>query len=365
MTGDMSQKHKESLLFAGDFSDDISGHYSNQKKLKYFSTYSLITPPIRQSDTTMTTTNAANANAATNVSINAIYNDAITAMYGLPRMADAEPNVPFNTVDTPRPNNTGASTDHTDAEPSFATIFSHAAKHAATKMKHRRSLTTRTYYRLSASSRVQKALKSFEVENAKSRELPPSDFNLLKRAMERHRARLDVGDRLTAAQLKTLLLETRSKEQEAERITLEAFKTNTENATATEAASEAVKYCEARETYSDLKYWREALVKEEMRVTPMPMMPNWGCGMKKAQDTFPTPTQHAQITASAGNILRNILKPETIRRKTISLKFLTQQISEEVAHFLTDPDRHADRKCVVKQIKDAISAAAESKRSKQ
>ena len=340
----MSQKHKESLLFAGDFSDDISGNYSNQKKLKYFSIYSLITSSIRQSDTTMTTTT---------------HDAAITAMYGLPRMADAEPNAPFNTVDTPRPNNTGASADtDADAEPSFATIFSHAAKHAATKMKHRRSLTTRTYYRLSASSRVQKALKSFEVENAKSRELPPSDFNLLKRAMERHRARLDVGDRLTAAELKTLLLETRADEQEAERITLEAFKTNTENATATEAASEAVKYSEAREKYNDLKYWRESLVKEEMRVTPMQMMPNWGCGMKKAQDIFPTPTQHAQITASAGNILRNILKPETIRRKTISLKFLTQQISEEVAHFLTDPDRHADRKCVVKQIKDSISAAA-------
>ena len=288
---------------------------------------------------------------------------AITEMYGLPRMADAEPEAPFNTVDTPRPNASGAAAAETDAEPSFATIFSHAAKQAAIKMKRRRSLMTRTYYRLSASSRVQKALKSFEAANATSHELPPSDFNLLKRAMERHRARLDVGDRLTAAELKTRLLETRADEQEAERLTLEAFKTNTENATATEAASEAaseaVKYSEAREKYNDLKYWRESLVKEEMRVTPIPIItPNWGCGIKKAQDIFPTPTQHAQITASAGNIMRNILKPETIRRKTISLKFLTQQISEEVAHFLTDPDRHADRKCVVKQIKDSISAAA-------
>ena len=288
---------------------------------------------------------------------------AITAMYGLPRMPDAEPDTPFNTVDTPRPNASGVAAAETDAdaEPSFATIFSHAAKQAAIKMKRRRSLMTRTYYRLSASSRVQKALKSFEAANATSHELPPGDFNLLKRAMERHRMRLDVGDRLTAAELKTLVLKTRADEQEAERITLEAFKTNTENATAAEEAGEAVKYREARDKYNDLKYWREALVKEEMRVTPMPMMmmPNWGCGIKKAQqDTFPTPTQHAQITASAGNILRNILKPETIRRKTISLKFLTQQISEEVAHFLTDPDRHADRKCVVKQIKDSISAAA-------
>ena len=345
----MSQKRKESLLFAGDFSDDGSRIYPYQKKLKYFSTYSLITPTIRQSDnqTTMTT-------AASNAASNAFYNDAaITAMYGLPRMADAEPGLPFNTVDTPRPN---AITAYDPTYPSF----SHAAKQSASNMKHRRSLKTRTHYCLSASSRVQKAFKRLEIENADSHELTPDDFKLLKSTLDRHRVRLDVGDRMTAAELKTLLIETRFNEQEAERITLETFKTNTDNATTTEE----VKYSEAREKYGDLKYWREALVKEEMRITPV-VTPNWGYGMKKAQDTFPTPTQHAQITASAGNILRNILKPETIRRKTISLKILTQQISEEVASFITDPDRHTDRKCVVKQIKDAISEAIESKRSKQ
>ena len=280
----------------------------------------------------------------------------ITAMYGLPRMEDAEPGLPFNTADTPRPN-ASCGADASDAAPSFATIFSQAAKQSAIKMKRRRSLNTRTYYRLSASSRVQKALKSFEIENAKSHQLSPIDFKLLKHAMERHRVRLDVSDRMSADEIKTLLLETRSKEQEAERITLETFRTNTDNATAAQAEAETLKYREARENYGDLKYWRETLVKEEMRVTPM-VMPNWGYGNKKAQDALPTPTQHAQITASAGTILRNILKPETIRRKTISLKVLTQQISEEVANFITDPDRHADRKCVVNQIKDSLAAAA-------
>jgi hypothetical protein len=306
-----------------------------------------------------------------------IHDAAINAMYGLPRMEDAEPEVPFNTTaDTPRPNASANASGISDAPLSFATIFSQAAKQSAIKMKRRRSLMTRTYYRLSASSRVQKALKKLEAENATSHELPPSDFNLLKRAMERHRVRLDVGDRLTAAELKSLLLETKADEEEAERITLEAFKTNTENATAAETEAETLKYSEAREKYGDLKYWRETLAKEEIRVTPVVMMfPNWGCGINKAQDTIPTPTQHAQIAASAGNILRNILNPETIRRKTISLKFLTQQISEEVAKFLTEPDRHADRKCVVKQIKDAIAASAaaaaaaeaeaEAKRNKQ
>jgi len=293
-----------------------------------------------------------------------VHDAAITAMYGLPRMEDAEPGVPFNTADTPRPNASGGD-DASDAAPSFATIFSQAAKQSAIKMKRRRSLNTRTYYRLSASSRVQNALKNLEAVNATFHELPPSDFNLLKCAIERYRVRLDVGDRLTAAEIKSLLLETRTNEQEAERITLETFRTNTENATAAEAEAETLKYSEAREKYGDLKYWRETLAKEEMRVTPVVMFSNWG--NNKAQDTFPTPTQHAQITASAGNILRNILKPETIRRKTISLKILTQQISEEVAKFLTEPDKSADRKCVVKQIKDSLAAAAEaaSKRSKQ
>jgi hypothetical protein len=297
-----------------------------------------------------------------------VHDAAITAMYGLPRMEDAEPGVPFNTADTPRPNASGAS-DASDATPSFATIFSQAAKQSAIKMKRRRSLNTRTYYRLSASSRVQNALKKLEAVNATFHELPPSDFNLLKCAIQRYRVRLDVGDRLTAAEIKSLLLETRTKEQEAERITLETFRTNTENATAAEAEAETLKYSEAREKYGDLKYWRETLAKEEMRVTPVVMFPNWG--NSKAQDTILTPTQHAQITASAGNILRNILNPETIRRKTISLKILTQQISEEVAKFLTEPDKSADRKCVVKQIKDSLAAAAAaaaeaaSKRSKQ
>jgi hypothetical protein len=283
------------------------------------------------------------------------YDNAITEIYGLPRMEDAEPEVPFNTAtaDTPRPTSATATATVT-ARPTFTTTFAQAAKHSATVMKHRRSLKTRTHYCLTASSRVQKAFQKRATEN----DMPPADFKLLKTALDRHRVRLDVSDRMTTAELKTLLLETRFEEQDAERTTLEAFRTNTadtaDTADAADAAEieiDAIKYCEAREKYADLKYWRETLVKEEMRVTPMMVMPNWGCGYKKVQDALPIPTQHAQIAASAANILRNILKPETIRRKFISLKVLTHQISEEVAHFLTDADRHADRICVVKQIR--------------
>jgi hypothetical protein len=302
------------------------------------------------------------------------HDNAITEMYGLPRMEDAEPEVTFNTAtaDTPRPTSdtatdtadtaadtaadTSANTANTatdTATPSFSSIFAQAAKISAIIMKRRRSLKARTHYYIAASSRVQKAFQKLATNN----EMSPADFKLMKRAFDRYRVRLDVSDRMSATELKTLLINTRFEEQAAEHATYEAFRTNADNATAAEAEAEAIKYSEAREKYNDLKYWRETLVKEEMRVTPIVVMPNWGCGIKKAQqDTFPTPTQHAQIAPTSGNILHNILKPETIRRKFISLKVLTQQISEEVAHFLTDTDRRADRTCVLKQIIESLAA---------
>ena len=298
----------------------------------------------------MTTTNTSAATAAT--AATTAYNKSITEMYGLPRMEDAEPGMPFNTVDTPRPSATGT-TDNADnadnAVPSFSAIFAREAKNSASKMKHRRSLRTRTHYCLTASSRVQKAFKTLSNQNEKTQELSPSDFALLKTALDRYRVRLDVGDRMTVAELRTMLFEVRSEEKEAERVTLATFRDNAEYASAAEAEAEAIKYCEAREKYGDLKYWRETLVKEEMRITPI-VMPNWG-GVKKSQDALPLPTQHAQIAASAGAILRNILNPETIRHKAVSLKVLTTLISEEVANFLTDGHRYADRVEVIRQIR--------------
>ena len=328
------------------FRDDGSRLHLHQKKLKYFSTYSLITEP--QNQTTMTTTDTPAA----------VYDNAVTEMYGLPRMEDAEPEVPFN-ADTPRPSSSCAAaaadaadtaTTATDAAttttyPSFA----QAAKMSAIIMKRRRSLKASTHYCITASSVVQKAFQKLATNN----EMPPADFKLLKRAMDRYRVRLIVSDQMSAAELKTLLINTRFEEQAAEHATYEAFRTNTGNATAAEAEADAIKYSEAREKYNDLKYWRETLVKEEMRVTPI-VMPNWGCGVKKAQDAFPTPTQHAQIAPTSGKILHNILKPETLRRTFVSLKVLTENISREVADFLTDAYRSADRKCVVKQIATSL-----------
>jgi hypothetical protein len=287
----------------------------------------------------------------------ATYDNAVTEMYGLPRMEDAELEVPFN-ADTPRPSLLHAADAAADAaaagdtaNASFYMTFAQAAKMSATIMKRRRSLKASTHYCIAASSVVQKAFQKLATND----EMPPADFKLLNRAMDRYRVRLIVSDQMSAAELKTLLINTRFEEQAAEHATYEAFRTNT----ATDAADadpaadaaaieiDAIKYSEAREKYNDIKYWRETLVKEEMRVTPMIAVAGYGNLLKSIPNV---PTQHAQIAPTSGKFLHNILKPETIRRKFISLKVLTENISKEVAHFLTDADRYADRKCVVKQI---------------
>jgi hypothetical protein len=285
-----------------------------------------------------------------------VYDNAVTEMYGLPRMEDAEPEVPFN-ADTPRPSSSRAAADadattttDTTATPTTDTTtypsFAQAAKMSATIMKRRRSLKASTHYCIAASSVVQKAFQKLATNN----EMYPADFKLLKRAMDRYRVRLIVSDQMSAAELKTLLINTRFEEQAAEHATYEAFRTNTDNATAAEAEADAIKYSEAREKYNDLKYWRETLVKEEMRVTPMVAVAGYG-NIKSIPNV---PTQHAQIAPTSGKILHNILKPETLRRTFVSLKVLTENISREVADFLTDAYRSADRKCVVKQIATSL-----------
>ena len=290
------------------------------------------------------------------------HDNAITEMYGLPRMEDAEPEVPFN-ADTPRPSSsrTGATATATATTATAATAatatylsFAQAAKMSAIITKRRRSLKASTHYYIAASSVVQKAFQQLATKD----EMPAADFKILKRAMDRYRVRLIVRDQMTPAELKTLLINTRFEEQAAEHATYEAFRTNTAAAdpadpTADAAAIEidAIRYSEAREKYNDLKCWRETLVKEEMRVTPMV-----AAGYGNLKSIPNVPTQHAQIAPTSGNILHNILKPETIRRKFISLKVLTENISKEVAQFLTDTDRYADRRCVVKQIAAALGS---------
>lgn len=296
---------------------------------------------------------------------------AINVMYGLPRMADAEPEIPFTTCDTPRPNaNAAADTADTDTKPMMT--FAQAAKESASTMKNRRSPKSRTVYRISTNSRhIVEAFNLLETRIAdptKNELMTRADFELLKNAIGRYLVRLHVSDQMTTSELRTQLIGTRFAEIETERSAAHIAASTTLTMTASEAEAAAIKYNETRDKYEDLKYLREILEKEEQRVMPVGRGGYYGNVSTQSVQSIPNvPTQHAQIAATSGTVLRNILKPETIRRKFISLKILTENIRKEVACFLKDEDRRKDRAEVVKQIKESFivtAAAAAAKRIK-
>ena len=270
----------------------------------------------------------------------------INEIYGVPETYEPEPPKLLT------------SEDATAIATTASMKFVQATRNSTVTTKHRRSPKSRTVYRLSASSRVQKAFKTLESNIVTTKQIPYEDFELLKTAIGKYLVRLDVSNQMTGQELRMLLQTVRMEEQEAERETREAFYSTSASPPSPlspspssysyeELESDTMKYSQARERYHDLKYWRETLTAEHQRLIPCP-----GFGSLR---TIPNiPTQHAQIAASSGVVLRHILKPETIRRKFISLKILTQKISEEVSDFLKDADRHKDRITVIKEIKDAL-----------
>ena len=105
-------------------------------------------------------------------------------------------------------------------------------------------------------------------------------------------------------------------------------------------------YLRAKDRHQDLKLWRMDISNELTRTEPKY---NRQTG---TLDKPSVPSQHAQIPAVAV-VLRNILSPETIRRRFISLDTLTKQIGKDVAAFLSDESRHYDRMEVIHQIKES------------
>lgn len=235
--------------------------------------------------------------------------------------------------------------------------FSQAAKASAVKSKRRRSLNSRTFYRMSASHQVKRALESLE----KTQKMNPADFQFLKKAIGGYRVRLTVHDSKTFGELNELQANIKQQEDAAEVATRTAFNNK---------EADAQVYIDAKDKYLDLKAWNAELTKEIRLCQPKPKYASMGGGLfRNTAATAPeppgVPSQHAQISPSAGNVLRNILSPETLRRTFISLKGLTQKISEEVATFLTDDQRQKDRADVVKQIKESLAAAAAAEKAKK
>lgn len=221
-------------------------------------------------------------------------------------------------------------------------LFTQAAYASAAANKRRRYPHSRTFYNIAVSRHVKCALDNLEKENDKipdeSRRIPKADIELLKRAIQNFRLKLIVHDSQTRDELKEQFAKAKQSETEAEE---EKHKAMTSSITDVDG------YLKAKDKHEDAKLWRMDISNELTRTEPKY---NKQTG---ALDAPGVPSQHAQIPEAAGVLLRNILSPETIRRRFISLEILTRQIRNDVAAFLSDPIRHKDRNEVIQQIKES------------
>jgi hypothetical protein len=285
---------------------------------------------------------------------------------GLPRLDDEHYEQEFSAppelaTGTPRP---GMNEEEADAVQDAARramwTFSQAAKASASAFKRRRSPNSRTFYRMAASKQVILAFCALQDKIEKTPEImSKADFQLLIQGISNFRIRLVVHDSKTHDELNQMQAQTKIDEQAAELDTQKEF--------ANKSGSDEA-YINAKDKYLDLKAWSCELAKEIRRTAPKFSYSNIGGGLFRHDLNKPpapaeVPSQHAQIALSSGTYLRNILKPETIRRTFISLSTLTNSIRNDVVEFLTDECRHKDRHEVVKQIKECcIAAAAKQKK---
>jgi hypothetical protein len=202
-------------------------------------------------------------------------------------------------------------------------MFSQLAKQCARETK--RKVRTRTEYCMSANAKVIEAFNTLETTLQIERQNPvtasaamtDSDFQLLKQGIANFRVRVKVDDNLTLCELRQI------------RVDCDLRKNTMAHALSGDEAS-------------DLNYWATALMGEIRRF-----------GFNAMRQLPGVPSQHVQIMRSDGVALRNILSPETIRRKFISLDVLAKTIGTELASFLTADTRKSDRKAVVDQIKES------------
>jgi hypothetical protein len=293
------------------------------KKLKYFTTFHRNTATPQS--TTMTTT--------------IFYNDG-----GISRMSDNEYDAEYNTGGTPRP---GTSSSSSSSSAMMRWSFSQAAKQYAAENKLRLKSKTRTEYRMAANSRINRALQELVTKVQKKAQenpteaMPESDFQLLKQAIENFQVRIIVHDSTTLDELK----------EQRTRMTNEMADLASCAAVAEHHADFVQSY---KEKESDLKEWHSTLSAEIRRIEPY--------GFISRMSPTVVPSQHVKIAHTSGNTLRNILSPETIRRRFISLNTLTQTIRRELLEFLTDESRGKDRAEVVQQIKNSCLAAKKQKK---
>lgn len=261
---------------------------------------------------------------------------------GLFRMSDAEFEEEYSTLNTmtttgtPRPGmDTEDIATRQDAAVKAMMTFSQAAKQSASANKRRRTPRTSTQYCMAVSFKVTGAFDELQKQIEKyPAVMSQDDFNILKQAIGNFRVKCNMHDYKTLDDLKQMLSETRKLEAQAE---LETHKAFVDKSVGEQA------YLDAKDRYLDLKTWGDELAKEIRTLS-----------ITKPGGMYGVPSQHAQISPATGNLLRNILTPETIRRTFISLNTLTTKIRNEVVVFLTDAARHKDRHEVIKQIKACV-----------
>lgn len=283
---------------------------------------------------------------------------------GIGRMSDNEYETEYQEYGTPRPTTSSSKTtssghddddhhsDNTNTETKLVWSFSQAAARYAAENKRRISAKTRSDYRMGANSRVNRAFQELETKLLHQQTSPTmttADFKLLKQAIENFRVRIIVHDSTTLAKLKEELAETTTELDSIEAALISIAPT-------TNIEAYAAAYTELLQTYKDKEYdltdWSTALSSEIRRIEPS----------KYIKETAAVvPSQHVQIDRASGRTLRNILTPQTIRRKFISLHKLTQTIRIELLQFLLEDSRSNDRAEVVRQIKQSCLAAKKQK----
>jgi hypothetical protein len=230
---------------------------------------------------------------------------------GLPRMSDEDYSSEFG---TPRPG-----TDRQCAEIAAGTsrwIFAQVAKQQARETK--RKIVSRTYYRMAANKKVTDAIGALEKSCSFSGEMTQADFQLLKKAIVKFSVQIHVSDSISVSDL--VAMRAKFQKDLADR----------ENMTPVKEA--------------DLTQWITALTDELRRVN----------SMRPAG----VPSQQAYLMRSSAMTLCNVLSPETIRRKFISLEKLTSAIRTDLIAFLTSESRKDDRAAVMKQIKESVLRTA-------
>ena len=230
---------------------------------------------------------------------------------GLSRMSDEDYSSEFG---TPRPG-----TDRQCAEISAGTSrwsFAQVAEKRARETKRR--IVTRTYYRMAANKKVTDAIGALEKSCSFSGELTQADFQLLKKAIEKFNVQIQVFDSISVSDLVAMRAKFQKELDESKNMT---------------PIKEA-----------DLTQWIDALTDELCRVN----------SMRPAG----VPSQQAYLMRSSAMTLCNVLSPETIRRKFISLEKLTSAVRTDLIAFLTCESRKNDRAAVVKQIKESVLRTA-------